>query len=240
MENKSLSDILELSLELEKTAMRFYQELSNRSHHDEERSFWGQLARDEGGHLHFWNELIALAEAKKIRNLFDDLVLVYQELIRVRSLCKTLVQDDSVFADIGKSLMTAVRLEFHMLHPAFGAMFQLYESEVKKGPWPAAEYNRHLQFLMKGFTQFVSDRPESVLIGEMLQTIWRSNQQLARQLAEVRTLRGLIPICMHCRKIRDEEGFWVSVEKYVSSHTDADFSHGICEECLNKYYPDLA
>ncbi len=239
MANEILLDILKLSLELEKMAMNFYQDLSGRTQAEAEKSFWRQLALDEGSHIKFWTTLITLTEAKKIRNLFDDPQLVHQELIRIRSLCETLVRDDSVLNDIGQSLMTAVRLEFHMLHPAFGAMFHLYESEVKTGPWPDAAYNRHLQFLMNGFPQFVSGRPEFVLIGDMLQTIWQSNQKLARQLAEVRTLRGLIPICMHCRKIRNEEGYWVNVESYISKHSEAEFSHGICEECLHIHYPDL-
>jgi DNA-binding response OmpR family regulator len=61
--------------------------------------------------------------------------------------------------------------------------------------------------------------------------------ELEKALAEIRTLRGLIPICATCKKIRDDEGYWDHVETYVSKHTDAVFSHGICPECAEKFYP---
>lgn len=55
---------------------------------------------------------------------------------------------------------------------------------------------------------------------------------------EIRYLRNIIPICSYCRKIRDEEGFWNKVEVYFSKHTNAQFSHGICEECVEKINED--
>lgn len=58
-----------------------------------------------------------------------------------------------------------------------------------------------------------------------------SNQALAKALAEVKELSGFIPICGYCKKVRDDENFWNSVEVYVSRRTKAQFSHGICPEC---------
>lgn len=55
--------------------------------------------------------------------------------------------------------------------------------------------------------------------------------------AEIKTLRGIIPICASCKKIRDDEGYWRQVEDYVSEHSEADFSHGLCPDCLAKYLP---
>jgi ligand-binding sensor protein len=55
---------------------------------------------------------------------------------------------------------------------------------------------------------------------------------------EVKNLSGLLPICMHCKKIRDDRGYWNKIEAYIQSHSVAEFSHGICEVCLEKYYPE--
>lgn len=55
---------------------------------------------------------------------------------------------------------------------------------------------------------------------------------------EIKTLRGLIPICASCRKVRDEEGLWQQMESYIERHTNAFFSHGICHECAEKLYGD--
>ncbi|MGH7694452.1 MAG: hypothetical protein ACRENH_05710 [Gemmatimonadaceae bacterium] len=60
-----------------------------------------------------------------------------------------------------------------------------------------------------------------------------------RALAEVRTLRGLIPICSHCKKVRTGVDDWRQIEQYVREHSEAEFSHGICPECLQKHYGDV-
>ncbi|MCK5687486.1 HAMP domain-containing protein [bacterium] len=65
------------------------------------------------------------------------------------------------------------------------------------------------------------------------------NNELQEALDNVKTLSGLIPICSSCKKIRDDEGTWNRLEEYISNHTDAQFSHGICNDCVKKLYGDL-
>lgn len=65
------------------------------------------------------------------------------------------------------------------------------------------------------------------------------NRELQERLNEIKTLSGLLPICAHCKKIRDDEGYWQQLEGYISHHTDAKFSHGICPDCRDKYFPDI-
>jgi len=55
----------------------------------------------------------------------------------------------------------------------------------------------------------------------------------------IETLRGIVPICSYCKKIRDDQGYWNQVEAYVSRHTQAEFSHGICPDCLQQHYPEM-
>jgi PAS domain S-box-containing protein len=62
--------------------------------------------------------------------------------------------------------------------------------------------------------------------------------ELQEALTKVKTLRGLIPICSSCKKIRDDKGFWKQVEVYVGEHSDAEFSHGLCPDCMKRLYPD--
>lgn len=61
---------------------------------------------------------------------------------------------------------------------------------------------------------------------------------LQKALSEVKTLRGFIPICAGCKKIRDDQGFWKQIEIYLKEHSEAEFSHGLCPECLENYYPE--
>ena len=65
----------------------------------------------------------------------------------------------------------------------------------------------------------------------------RKNEDLEKALAKVKTLSGLLPICSHCKKIRDDKGYWNQIESYIQKHSEAEFSHGICQECAKKYYP---
>lgn len=60
--------------------------------------------------------------------------------------------------------------------------------------------------------------------------------ELQKAAEQIRTLRGIVPICMHCKKVRDDQGFWNQVEVYVETHTGAEFSHGICPDCINTYH----
>jgi len=62
--------------------------------------------------------------------------------------------------------------------------------------------------------------------------------ELQKALDHVKTLQGILPICMHCHRIRNDEESWQRIEQYIGEHSDAEFSHGICPECLEKYYPD--
>ena len=62
---------------------------------------------------------------------------------------------------------------------------------------------------------------------------------LQKSLNEVKTLKGLLPICASCKKIRDDKGYWNQIESYMRKHFDAEFSHSICPECAKKLYPDF-
>jgi response regulator RpfG family c-di-GMP phosphodiesterase len=67
----------------------------------------------------------------------------------------------------------------------------------------------------------------------------RINEELQRALSEVKVLRGLIPICASCKKIRNDGGFWQQLEEYIGEHSEAEFSHGLCQPCLKKLYPGV-
>ena len=63
--------------------------------------------------------------------------------------------------------------------------------------------------------------------------------ELQRALEEVKTLRGILPICSFCKKVRDDEGYWRQVDVYIQQQTDVDFSHSVCPDCIKTQYPDF-
>ena len=89
---------------------------------------------------------------------------------------------------------------------------------------------------LTGASSIARDITESVLAEAEKR---RLIKELQDALAEVKTLRGILPICMHCKKIRDEEGAWKQLELYIRDHTHAEFSHGICGPCTEQMYPEI-
>ncbi len=75
---------------------------------------------------------------------------------------------------------------------------------------------------------------------EMQARLNRKIGELREALDHIRTLQGILPICSFCKKIRDDQGYWRQVEVYVRDHSNADFSHGICPDCMKRHYPDYA
>lgn len=79
----------------------------------------------------------------------------------------------------------------------------------------------------------------------VLMSVWRYrtalhlNRELRTALETIRTLHGILPICSSCKKIRDDKGAWQNLEAYISLHTDAEFSHGLCTECAQRMYPEV-
>ena len=100
-------------------------------------------------------------------------------------------------------------------------------------------------FLLTGF-RFVNDN-QKYLVGVGIDITQRVNSEnekenlilkLQEALAQVKKLSGFLPICSSCKKIRDDEGYWNQIEAYISEHSEAEFSHGLCPDCMKKWYPD--
>jgi DNA-binding response OmpR family regulator len=63
---------------------------------------------------------------------------------------------------------------------------------------------------------------------------------LKKAREEIQTLRGILPVCAHCKKVREAGGAWVSLEDFICDHTEAELSHGMCPDCVTKWYPAIA
>ena len=69
--------------------------------------------------------------------------------------------------------------------------------------------------------------------------LWQQKQRLEAQLQEIRTLRGILPMCAKCKSIRNDQGFWEQVDRYITAHSEAEFSHGLCPKCIAELYPNM-
>ena len=124
-------------------------------------------------------------------------------------------------------LQTGVLLEGHLMRlPLLLVMAIFYGGTV--------ETLRRLSLEKSDLIDYIAERKRAEAEREKLIL------QLQQAMANIKTLRGLLPICSHCKKIRDDTGYWHTVETYVRQHSDADFSHGICPQCLGKLYPEYS
>jgi hypothetical protein len=83
-------------------------------------------------------------------------------------------------------------------------------------------------------------RSMSRLNGEVVnlgRDLERKNRELQHAMDEIKVLRGILPICMFCKKIRDDSGYWRELETYITEHSEAMFSHGLCANCAEEHYP---
>ncbi len=76
-------------------------------------------------------------------------------------------------------------------------------------------------------------------IRKLQRDLEEKNRRLQQAMNKIKKLEGIIPICSFCKKIRDEEGSWKQLEGYFQEHSEATFSHGLCQECAKKHYPEL-
>jgi len=103
-----------------------------------------------------------------------------------------------------------------------------------------------LDFTFAGLVQAVVFGSVSLLVASLekqrRQAIWSledTNRKLSTSLNEIKILRGILPICSYCKQIRTEADTWAQMETYIHEHSEADFSHTVCPDCLRKYFPDI-
>ena len=101
-----------------------------------------------------------------------------------------------------------------------------------------AQPDQKLRALRAGAKDFVSkpfDLAEVLARVHNMLEVRLLHAGLQKALEDVKLLRGLLPICMWCKKIRDDQGYWNAIEHYLGQHSEAEFSHGICPDCKRKY-----
>lgn len=104
-----------------------------------------------------------------------------------------------------------------------------------------AVWNKSLHILVQKKTEELEKYKDSLeeLVEERTRQLRETNRELENALSSVKTLKGLLPICANCKKIRNDSGYWEQIELYISEHTGADFSHSICPDCAAKLYPEF-
>jgi hypothetical protein len=135
-------------------------------------------------------------------------------------------EDRTLLAELEAEVMTAMstyKVELRMRQPSGETRWRLLITS------PRRLANNHL--VLEGIELDVTDRKEAAEEREKLIT------ELSDALSMVKTLQGLLPICSHCKKIRNDKGYWEQMEMYIRDHSEVEFSHSICPECAQAFFP---
>jgi hypothetical protein len=233
----SLKDILGLCLSIERKAAGYYNRLAENSSLSEFRDFWKSMSVQEAGHVKYWNLLIELEDKGGLINIFDRPEATAQELEKLSTALDAVTGSEVPQSPVQAMLM-AYKLEFMMMHPAFPALF--YIMDRKTGDLsPERSYREHIGGLIIQARRMGVSSPEFEMMADLIDRQWTVSQELAVRMSEIRELRSLIPICSYCKNVRNDKGYWEKVEKYVETHYPAEFSHGICPDCIRKNFPEF-
>lgn len=101
---------------------------------------------------------------------------------------------------------------------------------------PSSHDGYHALFAVEDVTELTKRLRE---YHEMRNKLARDMREREEALAEIKVLTGLLPICAACKRIRDDVGYWQQIETYITTHSDAEFSHSICPDCARRLYPEF-
>jgi hypothetical protein len=126
----------------------------------------------------------------------------------------------------------------------FREFYRAYNSHLKLINDELVIHKTRLEGLVDDRTSELSKAYEKIQnelrAKEVVEGVLREEKRkLENALSEVKALSGLLPICASCKKIRDDSGYWNQIEKYISEHSEATFSHGLCPDCAKKLYPEI-
>ncbi len=150
-----------------------------------------------------------------------------------------------------ENLMTSVLSAFYFIFFSvpfifiFRGFYRAYNSNLKLINDELMVHKTRLEGLVEERTSELSRAYEKIQnelrAKEVVEEVLRDEKRkLEDALSEVKALSGLLPICASCKKIRDDRGYWNQIEKYISEHSEATFSHGLCPDCAEKLYPGFA
>jgi len=135
-------------------------------------------------------------------------------------------------AHLGEDVPALPGREFKELTTAFNTMSTNLRQSRDQLEQRVKERTAELKVVIDQLEQEIEERKRTEaekekLIGELQETV-----------AKVKTLSGMLPICASCKKIRDDKGYWTQIESYIRDHSEAEFSHSLCPECMKRLYPD--
>jgi len=239
MSSNILREALEVCVAIEKKASEIYLEISNTTLSEDQKVFWMDISSEENSHLEYWERLLNLEKRGILANPFDHLYEAKAEFDIMLGKIEAFQANKTAYTTILDAILLAFQMESFMLHPAFFVFFRAFKEEVG-GNSPEDEYGQHIKKFVQFVEKHLAGNREIRQIGDMLLRMFSYAREVANQFEQIKTLKGFIPICASCKRIRDDQGYWHDIERYLGERSEAKFTHGICPKCKKELYPNLS
>ncbi|MCB2183121.1 MAG: cyclic nucleotide-binding domain-containing protein [Desulfobulbaceae bacterium] len=177
------------------------------------------------------DDLKRIAELVRVNNYNEGNVIIHEE-DRDRRLFIIMFGNVEVIKNLGTKKETIIGSFGPLSY--FGEM-SLIDDAVRSASVVATEETRVLTIDQLDLLEEIKRYPEMAI--ELLQELSQRIRMMEKTL--INTLGSFLPVCANCRKIRGKDGAWTSIEKYISDHSDTEFSHSLCPKCATILYPEI-
>ena len=191
--SEKLSSILDLCVDIDKTASEIYGSLSEYAGNEALKGFWDKMVDEGQSRLEYWQRLKSLPEFDELPDAFDDPESIIHELGQRSEQIQSLQQQWKKDQTVGSAFVIAYRLESYKLHPAMRTLFQ-YFRPMTDGPIPEGDKEldeTNIDTIIEALHKYGEVTPELELVGETLQRLWDQNKMLSEQ-SMIDTLSGLL------------------------------------------------
>lgn len=189
MADTTLLEIVTLCRDIDILANQAYTGLAETSEGELE-VFWRSMAEEEAEHIGFWGRVIGLVELGFVPQVFDAPHSTIRELRELKQRAEEMVQSVGDKLDLRRAFLTAYRMEFYLLHPAFEVLFH-YMRTVSNEANPEEAYTSHIARFIEAFRAHAEESEEMALVGETLSRLWSENRRLSR-MAMADDLTGIL------------------------------------------------
>jgi diguanylate cyclase (GGDEF)-like protein len=174
-----LKAIIKLCLSVDRKAYQTYINLFSSFKRNDLKSFWKNMAEEEHTHINFWKYLLELTEQGLIPQVFDNPEKVINELKTREREARKIANESKAINTISKAFLAALRMEFHLMHPAFDTLFHYMKIVDEKNKWnPEEEYESHINDFIDAFHKYGKSTQEMSLLGLTLNRLWHENKNL--------------------------------------------------------------
>jgi len=196
--------------------------------------FLGYIEKDRGNYQKaedYYDRALIIAKELKYKNIINDLNIAYSKLFELQNQHDKALKYMQQYVALKDSILsTEIANKVASTHLKYEIDKKTRENDI------LAQQNK-IQELLIGRVRLVRNFMIIMFVLALFAIVFTFFLYLKQK--QIKTLKGLIPICANCKNIRNDKGYYEKLEKYISDHTEADFSHGMCPDCIRKLEPEL-